>query len=187
VETIAYYFLLSSLPTLRNKGGSNSIFICAYPLQHFINLSGMYELVYCSIANPDARSKDIADILRTSRDFNSKNDITGCLLYYNGEFIQVLEGDQNIIQDLFSRIENDDRHSNVVVLAAGDKEKRVFNDWNMAYHELNKDDVQEIGKDVFAENFLAFSDFAEKGTFPMIVFWSNVRLLLKKVTNIPDN
>ena len=140
----------------------------------------MYELVYCSAARRDLSSGDISAILKTARDFNSENNITGCLLYYNHEFIQVLEGKQEIIQSLFAKINKDDRHFDIMVLAGGDKEKRVFNSWSMAFHELSNEDVQGISTEVFAENFIAFSQFAVKNTFPTILFWSKVCLLLQK-------
>jgi len=140
----------------------------------------MYEFVYCSAARPDLDSHDIARILGSARDYNSKNNITGCLVYYNNEFIQLLEGDREILQKLFSKISLDDRHSRITILAEGHKEKRVFNNWSMAYHELSEGDVQAISKDVFTGNFIAFSQYAQKDTFPAILFWSKVCLLLQQ-------
>jgi len=140
----------------------------------------MYELVYCSSAKPDLGSEDIAAILKTARDFNSKNNITGCLLYYKHEFIQILEGEREIIKDLFSRINMDSRHKDITVLAEGSKEKRVFDDWSMAFYEPGQEDIKDIGRDVFADNLLTFSEFAEKGTFTTILFCGKVYLLLQK-------
>ena len=53
----------------------------------------MYELVYCSLAKPDLGAADIAAILKTSTENNLRKNITGCLLYYKHEFIQILEGE----------------------------------------------------------------------------------------------
>ena len=86
----------------------------------------MYELVYCSSAKQNLGSEDIPAILKTARDFNSKNNITGCLLYYKHEFIQILEGDQGIIKDLFSRIDMDERHKDITVLAEAVKKKEYL-------------------------------------------------------------
>jgi hypothetical protein len=33
-------------------------------------------------------------MLKTSRKFNSQNNITGCLLFDNNEFMQILEGEE---------------------------------------------------------------------------------------------
>ena len=64
----------------------------------------MYEIVYCSTASRDLTSEDIADILKTAHEFNAKNNITGCLLYHNHEFLQILEDEKERIQDLYSLI-----------------------------------------------------------------------------------
>ena len=74
----------------------------------------------------------------------------------------------------------DERHKDITVLAEGSKEKRVFNDWSMAFYAPGQEDVKDIGTEVFADNLLTFSEFAEKGTFPAILFWGKVSLLLQK-------
>ena len=121
-----------------------------------------------------------ADILEKARDYNERNNITGCLLYHNQEFIQILEGEKETVLNLFSKIGQDGRHTDVLLLAEGRKADRVFYQWSMAFHELNKDDVQGIGQGVFVDNFLTFSNLAEKRTFPTILFWSKARQLLEK-------
>lgn len=140
----------------------------------------MYEIVYCSKASRNLTSKDIQDILKTAHSFNDKYNITGCLLYHNHEFLQILEGDKERIQDLYSLIYEDDRHSDIIMLAEGEKAERTFNDWSMAYQELSDDDVQGMGKELFKSNFIAFSELAEKKTFPMILFWNSAKQLLQK-------
>lgn len=140
----------------------------------------MYEIVYCSKASHDLTQKDINDILKTAHDFNKRYHITGCLLYYNHEFLQILEGDKERIQDLYSLIYEDDRHTDIIMLAEGEKTERTFNDWSMAYQELSDDDIAGIGKELFKSNFIAFSELAEKKTFPMILFWNSAKQLLQK-------
>jgi hypothetical protein len=76
----------------------------------------IHELVYYSIANRDLTEANITDILNHSRRFNKDNNITGCLLFYNNEFIQFLEGDSKSVKDLYANIAKDKRHSNIVLL-----------------------------------------------------------------------
>ena len=54
----------------------------------------MFDLIYRSIAVPNISDAEINAMLKTSRKFNSENNITGCLLFYNNEFIQILEGEE---------------------------------------------------------------------------------------------
>ncbi len=139
----------------------------------------MYELIYCSVANPNLAEKDTADILAKARDFNSKNDITGCLLFHNNEFIQILEGDKKILQDLIEKIKKDDRHSNVMVLAENTIEKRVFDKWSMAYHKIENNDVINVDRLIFVNNFLTLSELIAKPTHASRVFWYMAKQLLQ--------
>ena len=127
----------------------------------------MYELMYHSLATPDLSAKDIRSILETARSFNAEHGITGCLFYHNQEFVQLLEGEQATIKELFSHIELDTRHSNVVILAEGEKQKRTFDTWSMAYHEFNNETIERL---LFIDNFLAFSKLADKPTHAVRLF-----------------
>ena len=140
----------------------------------------MYELAYCSTATRNLLPEDITALLNTAVAYNSKHNITGCLLYYKQEFIQLLEGQKEIVKELFSRISTDARHSDILVLAEGEKEKRTFDQWNMAYYNLNDEDVQDFSRNIFVDNFIAFSAYAQKRTFPTILFWSKVHTMLEK-------
>lgn len=127
----------------------------------------MYELIYHSKARPNVAFQDIKDILNSAQLFNSKNNVTGCLLYHNHEFIQVLEGEQSIVEELFLRIEKDVRHTNIVVLSRGEKPKRTFGDWSMAFHEFDNEGIERL---LFVDNFLAFSKLADKPTRAVQLF-----------------
>ena len=140
----------------------------------------MYELIYRSVASRDLSDADIKDILTTAHKYNDINKITGCLLYHNREFIQILEGEKEAVQNLFDVIYQDDRHTDVLLLSEGETKKRVFDDFSMAYHELSDEDVQGLSKQLFVTNFLAFSEIVEKPTFSMILFWNLARQLLVK-------
>ncbi|VXB22375.1 BLUF domain-containing protein [Maribacter litoralis] len=92
----------------------------------------MYNLVYKSIAKTLSTSQ-INEILVKSRDFNSKHDITGCLIYHEGVFIQYLEGGSKDVLYLFERIKVDDRHYEVKLLSNGNIYSREFDTWSMAF------------------------------------------------------
>ena len=140
----------------------------------------MYELIYCSIASPNLKEEDISNILGKARDFNIKNEITGCLLLHKKEFIQILEGDKKTLKDLISKIEKDVRHKNVKVLAENTIEKRVFDKWSMAYHKVENDDVVNVEKLIFVNNFLTLSELIAKPTYASRVFWFMAKQLLQE-------
>jgi hypothetical protein len=140
----------------------------------------MYELMYYSTANENIAAADIADILGTARDFNLKNQITGCLLFHNNDFIQLLEGNEKIIKDLFSHIQHDKRHHNVMLLAEGEKISRDFENWSMAYHELGNDNKVYIDSFLFIKNFKALADLTTKPTEAIRLFFHLAKHLLSE-------
>lgn len=131
----------------------------------------MYELVYYSIASPSLNRKDISDILEVSQQNNSKNNITGCMLYHNDAFIQILEGDQKTVEALYFKIEQDSRHYNARLVYSDNKEERLFKNWSMAFLDLDKDDAHDKGKLLFRKNFIAIANQTEHSSVASQLFW----------------
>jgi hypothetical protein len=96
----------------------------------------MFCIIYRSIADPILEQSDILDVLEQSKNFNRINDITGCLLYYDHEFVQYLEGNKLIVTALFEKIKKDKRHKNVLLLFSGHIYSREFENWSMAYENF---------------------------------------------------
>ncbi|MGB5387281.1 MAG: BLUF domain-containing protein [Eudoraea sp.] len=96
----------------------------------------MFSLVYRSTASPIFNKVDVKEMLEKARVNNLRDRITGCLLYYEGEFIQYLEGNQVMVLTLFDKIKVDKRHKDVTILAYGVTDSREFKDWEMAYADF---------------------------------------------------
>ncbi|WP_139205090.1 BLUF domain-containing protein [Pricia antarctica] len=96
----------------------------------------MFCLVYRSIQNPAIGQTEILSLLEQAKKFNRANDITGCLLSYNNEFVQYIEGSKRDIETLFENIKQDWRHSEVDVLISGHINHREFETWTMAYENF---------------------------------------------------
>ena len=101
--------------------------------------ANLFRLVYCSTNTISGDQSDpaaeIAQILAVSRANNARDGVTGALLYSDGCFAQVLEGDLEVAQRTFERIQRDPRHGNVIVLEARRVEARIFGTWDMALAE----------------------------------------------------
>lgn len=79
-----------------------------------------YAICYVSSAATPVNLEDISDVLKQAKEKNIKNDVKGILLYSEGNFFQVLEGDKNYILELYTLIENDPRHHTLIqVLGKG--------------------------------------------------------------------
>lgn len=92
-----------------------------------------YQLIYTSYAT-DALTKPVLnEIAEVSRTHNCKVGITGVMLYHDGSILQVLEGEKKAVETLFAKIENDDRHIQIMVLMKRASESREFQGWRMGF------------------------------------------------------
>lgn len=91
----------------------------------------VHQLIYLSKASRALHSVDFLNILNASKKNNQSNRVTGSLFYNGGWFLQVLEGDINVVQDLYRRIEQDDRHTNSRVIYLEPANSRTFSRWTM--------------------------------------------------------
>lgn len=90
-------------------------------------------LIYVSTITDKFSSSSLEDILRIGRVNNTKNGITGMLCFKEKYFIQCLEGSRKAINHTYNKILQDERHSNIVLLAYSQIDAREFNDWCMGY------------------------------------------------------
>ncbi|HAS44022.1 MAG TPA: bluf domain protein [Microscillaceae bacterium] len=114
------------------------------------------ELIYVSRRSISCTDKDVEQILEASIRRNSKKGLTGVLLYSQTQFIQVLEGESDVILNLYDHIKKDKRHKNALLVSLKLIEKRYFPSWQMGskkigdnYEFLTQLNSQE--KDVFQQ------------------------------------
>lgn len=69
-----------------------------------------------STVNPALSESEIQEALDFSKNWNNDNNITGILLYSQGNFFQVLEGEEELLKELFARIKADQRHHNIITI-----------------------------------------------------------------------
>lgn len=124
----------------------------------------MKYIVYVSQAAKAFSTDDLARLLTYSRERNSADGITGLLVYrYNtdfkrGNFIQVLEGTDDALDDVWRRISGNPRHHTIIVLDEGESNERMFGDWSMGFRNVDESDLaqfvgfSELGSDEFWQN-----------------------------------
>lgn len=99
----------------------------------------MFFLVYVSAAVTWFSDAELQALLRNCRPQNQQAGITGMLLYKDGNFMQVLEGDELTVRALLQRIAADLRHRGMVTLDSGHTLERQFFGWHMGFANLNTD------------------------------------------------
>lgn len=76
---------------------------------------------------------DLEELLDHARRSNAAKGITGALVYAEGIFLQILEGDMVRVKDLMAKIQRDVRHEDVVILREGEVPAAIFGSWKMAF------------------------------------------------------
>ena len=95
----------------------------------------LYTILYISTINKDYADR-LPDILTKFREMNSKNNITGLILYYDGNIIQCIEGIKENVHCLYNNICNDPRHFNIIKLIDEKITARNFLDWDLGFKEI---------------------------------------------------
>lgn len=93
-------------------------------------------LVYYSSASPELTDKDLDAILEEAIAGNELRGVTGLLAYDDFHFMQVLEGNEDAVNNLYFRIAQDPRHHDVKLIHYQKAEERHFQDWAMALAKL---------------------------------------------------
>lgn len=140
----------------------------------------MFCLVYRSVALPTFNKIQLFEMLHKARLNNSRDGITGCLLFYEGEFIQYLEGNQLKVLNLYDKITTDARHEKIKLLAHGEREFREFNNWEMAYEDFYGDNDQINYLRLLIHSFKENEDSSLQPDPSANAFWKAVRENLGK-------
>ncbi|MEY3305421.1 MAG: hypothetical protein RLZZ139_3794 [Cyanobacteriota bacterium] len=99
----------------------------------------MKRLTYISKFARSLTTKEIENIGSVSQTNNSRDGITGVLLSCSGIFFQILEGEEDRIDSLYTRILEDDRHNQILCLKSEQNvSQRRFPDWSMEVIALDE-------------------------------------------------
>lgn len=106
----------------------------------------LHQLIYtshCKSITPEI----IESLLKSAHKNNREFEITGVLVLIDRTFIQVLEGSQEAITDLFEIIKSDKRHERIQLLSIQPITERAFPDWTMGYLEKTPPAIQALLQD----------------------------------------
>jgi uncharacterized membrane protein (DUF373 family) len=87
---------------------------------------------------------DLMDILEKARLNNAALGISGMLLYTGEGFVQVLEGEENVIDDLVELIKTDPRHKDFRIIERKKIDTRDYAEWTMGFKRVEKDDLRNV-------------------------------------------
>lgn len=104
----------------------------------------MHHLVYASSAREKFTKDELLDLLEQARSNNTQLRVTGMLLYKDGNFMQVLEGERDVIWGLYEKITFDPRHRGALKLLDHPVPARGFPEWSMAFRDLKSPELLDL-------------------------------------------
>lgn len=106
-------------------------------------MSRLIHIIYSSAATTPFGHDELLTLLGKSRSKNASLNISGMLLHIDGSFLQVIEGREVDIDELFEKIAVDPRHGNIVKIVRESIPKRAFEDWSMGFADISLDDLEQ--------------------------------------------
>jgi hypothetical protein len=92
-----------------------------------------YQIMYSSQATEPMTITGLEAILTDARTGNEARNVTGALVYVDGVFFQIIEGDKDVVHNLMASIASDSRHQSVKIFYEAEVDVRAFESWRMAY------------------------------------------------------
>ncbi len=102
-----------------------------------------HQIIYSSQASRALSLTELERILVDARAGNQRRQVTGALVYVDGVFLQILEGDRDTVRALMDRIAADTRHGLVKVFYEAEIEQPLFSSWHMAFLNATPDQCAE--------------------------------------------
>lgn len=79
-----------------------------------------HAICYVSTSVDSLTEEQIKDLLKFVEEKNKSLGIKGVLLYSEGNFFQILEGEKKTVLDVFNKIEKDARHHSIIKIIGRD-------------------------------------------------------------------
>ena len=92
-----------------------------------------HEIIYVSRACEPMGTEGLLALMEQSRIANARRGISGFLVYHQQEFLQLIEGEQPAVMELYQRICQDNRHQQLHLLWSHAIAAPSCPDWAMGF------------------------------------------------------
>jgi len=135
----------------------------------------IYQLTYKSHVSYTPSLIDLDQLLQRARLNNELASITGCLVFFEQRFYQILEGEESMVKNLFKKIQEDSRHNEVELVIEGESDKRLFPDWGMLFHNVDETVQSNEELEQFRRNVFLLTGLMNTRTKTEYSFWHSIR------------
>lgn len=98
--------------------------------------------------------RQVDELAREAAARNAQAGVTGLLVFVEHQFIQILEGESDAIEEVFERICCDFRHTNVKLVDLVAAKERLFGRWHMAQLAEGDDPDSVLGEELREIHYL---------------------------------
>lgn len=96
-----------------------------------------HQLAYTSSSTEHDQTQFINEDLPRVKEKNHNIGVTGVLLFAEGTFFQVLEGDEATVRELYKTIAQDSRHTKARIVLERTARRRSFPGWAMGWRHID--------------------------------------------------
>jgi len=101
----------------------------------------LHSIAYCSNLAAGLTLDDVNALVRDAAHQNRICGVTGVLVCDGFQFLQYIEGPEDGIKLVYSRVINSRRHTNIIELARGQGEERRFPYWSMHWIPVEQSEL----------------------------------------------
>jgi hypothetical protein len=116
----------------------------------------MRQILYVSTESNKTTKEFLKKLIDKSIENNRTLNVTGMLLYHKGTFLQILEGDPDDIENLYSKIKRNEHHKSMNMVYNVPIVERTFSNWAMGFV-----DAEELFDKGDKDFFSFFKDITE--------------------------
>jgi hypothetical protein len=109
-----------------------------------IEMPPLIHLIYASVATQEFGPEQLTYLLQQSREPNERASLTGMLLYSDGNFFQVLEGEPAEVDKLYKKLQQDKRHAQITLIIREPIVRRSFGSWSMGFSSVSPEELTKI-------------------------------------------
>lgn len=144
-------------------------------------MTQLIRCIYASLAAPSFKEDELPLLLERARHANAGQSLTGMLLYIEGSFFQVLEGEAEAVDAVYTRIIRDPRHTRVTLIIREPIAQRDFSEWTMGFSVVDRLDAGElIGENDFFTKASCIDDLDAGRAKKLLAAFRNGRWRLER-------
>jgi hypothetical protein len=107
-------------------------------------MPSLIHIVYASVETQAFSSAQLTELLQKARVKNEDLHMTGMLLYSDGNFFQVLEGEPDSVDGMYKKLHLDKRHQQLALIVREPIAKRYFADWSMGFSRVTPEELSQV-------------------------------------------